>query len=256
MHKRQLTVVGIFLIAATILFVVTTYNQQAQDKPHPRQDEPTQIQEGVMTEKQRKHGKLYNRALPEGKTLTSGTGNVRRIIGLPFIKETSLEEFPSSQETFLRKVSCQSETIVTGEIKSKNAQLSEDKTSVFTDYEIVVKEILKNNSPSDVQFNKEITVTRSGGSIRIKNRVIEVIDKSYESLKVGGKYLFFLNYLNDSDSFNAATNERTFEILGNKIKRFDTVSPLYKYADENLVNVVDDIRTIAQQCFQKEGLNR
>lgn len=252
MHKRQLTIIGTILIAATILFAAVSFHQQAQDKSIPQQDEPTQIQEGIMTEKQRKHSKLYNRTVSKSKILTSGTENVRRIIGAPFITENSLEEPLTSQKTSFKKIACQSGTIIVGEIKSKNSQLSEDSNSIFTDYEIVVEDVIKDKSFSNVQLDKDITITRSGGAVKINNRIIEVVDKSYKTLSVGRTYLFFLNYLSNSDSFMAAAVEGTFEVYGGEIKRLNDADSHYEQAGKNLVNTVDDVHQVAQQCFQKE----
>ena len=53
MRKRQLTIVGIVLIAAMILFAITAFRQQAQDKTKPQQDEATVVKKGQVTDKER-----------------------------------------------------------------------------------------------------------------------------------------------------------------------------------------------------------
>lgn len=249
MNNHQVTVIGVVLIAILVLFAITTFQQQAQDNTQQRaEDPPTPVQLGVISEKQKKNSKRYNR--PNSDSLVNENRNVGVIIGRPFAKEDSSNNFIPSQQTHFQKLACQADTIVIGKVKSKNSQLSEDNTSVFTDYQIEVNTILKTKL-NNILPNNLITVTRSGGRVKFNNHLIEVIDKSYKQLKIGGEYLIFLNYLNDSDSFAASSDEGTFEIQGNKFKRFkDDKNIQYQSVDEDLNNLNTYISEISSQCSE------
>lgn len=55
-------------------------------------------------------------------------------------------------------------TEVVGEVKSKSSQLTEDQDFIFTDYEIQVEEVIKNNTSDSIAPNTEITVSNPGRS--------------------------------------------------------------------------------------------
>ena len=82
-HKRTLFFVTFIAFAIGIVAIFASFRQLAQDNSQLQNDEqPTPIQEGVLTDKQRKHSKLYKR--PKDAKGFSGTKDVRRIIYSPY----------------------------------------------------------------------------------------------------------------------------------------------------------------------------
>ena len=45
----------------------------------------------------------------------------------------------------ITNLSCDADAIVVGEVTSKSSQLTEDQDFIFTDYELKVEEVIKNN---------------------------------------------------------------------------------------------------------------
>lgn len=178
------------LVIVTILTTFVVFRLQAQEKSQIRKEEPTLIQEDVMTEKQRKNSKLY-KGHPKIENLISKEKDVQMIIGEPYpINKFGGVSLPS-QETYLQDIICKTNTIVVAKVKNKNSQISEDKKSVFTDYELEIKDIIKNNSSLDLKSDSTITLTRSGGAVKINGHVITISDKSYKRLNLEKDYLFF-----------------------------------------------------------------
>jgi hypothetical protein len=239
--------VGIAVIAAlAITVLMITLPQSAQNKSKNKEDEPTTIQLGVMSEKQKKHSKLYNQPEEARSKLLSSNKDIKIVIGSPYKIDTSNSSI--SQEYYFQRVTCQSDTVLVAKVISKASQLSEDKKSVFTDYELQVKNIVKNNPELKLQTDDLVILTRSGGKVKLNNRVIEVIDESYKPLHINGEYLFFLNYLVDSDSFRASDAEGTLEIANGKLNRFSDSAGRYPAMEDDLNTFVSSISVLDQRC--------
>jgi hypothetical protein len=102
-----------------------------------------------------------------------------------------------------------------------------------------------------IKPNSTISVTRSGGIVKLNNRRIEVVNASYKRLMIGKEYLLFVNYLSDSDSFQPSkTLEGSFEIQGDKIKRLRSQPAPYQPFNGDLASFLSKIREIAQNCSQ------
>lgn len=88
-----------------------------------------------------------------------------------------------------------SAAVVVGEITNAKAYLSQDKVSIYSEFEISNPEVLKNTTSESLNAEKTITVSREGGGVRFPSgKVIYrwVLDRPMP--QVGKKYIFFLNY--------------------------------------------------------------
>jgi hypothetical protein len=229
MHKRQLAVVGIVLIGATILFAIATFRQQAQDKSQPQEDEPTVVKKGQVTDKEHEYSKEYKELYIERKgrklseisqvaALSGNTQEVRVIIGEPNVP-TIIPKPAASSSEFLRDLSCKADAIVFGYVKNKSAHLTEDETFVFTEYEFSVQEILKDNSASPIEINNSIQLTRPGGVIKLDSQIIRVEDRSYAPLQMKNKYLLFLRFLPSTNGYVVSSFKGDFMLQGNSFKK-------------------------------------
>lgn len=270
MINRQLIIVCIVLFTAAILFAVTTFHQQAQDrqiqnKSQSQQDEATHIQEGLMTEKQRKHSRLYEKLISEEdkkaiknrNLITSAKKSSEGIDVIVVGEEKTItdNQLLPTQEEFLKQNNCKADTIVVGKITAKTSQLTEDLTSVFTDYDFVVSDILRDNLSLNIKPPESILITRAGGKVEVDNRIIDYIIKSKKRLILEKKYLIFLNYLSESKSFKIVEPEGVFEISGNEFTRFSDNNSPYKITDKSSNNLINFVRNDLNQCFS-EGENK
>ena len=257
MHKRQLTVIGIVLIAVTILLAVSSFNQEAQTKKtQTQEEEATVVQKGQVTEKERAYSKKYDELYPNRiknkiSELRKEIKNLGIVIGtVGDIVELSNAPIITPQE-FLNTLSCESDTIVTGYIKSKAAHLSEDETLVYTQYEFTIEDVLKNNSTSSIESNQNIEITRPGGVIKFDNRIITVKDERYEPLQMEKKYLLFLQSIPEANGYTVASPNGDFILENKSFKKISKgLSPdgLVKGESMDLLNNVQ--QSISTGCQQ------
>jgi hypothetical protein len=240
------------LVILSVLILLGTFfafRQEAQDKFGGEKDEATVIQEGVMNDRQRKNSKLYNLGEKARSLIKKTQKDLRIVTGEPYPIEASGDTGLPSQNAFIQELDCKSEAVLVGRVKSKVSQLSEDGKSVFTDYEVEVKDLIKDTKPERIKNGQTITVTRSGGAVKLHGRIIEVFNKSYKLLNVDREYLLFLGYLNDSDSYKPTDIEGTFEIYEGRVRRFTDTYNKYQPTDNALQDFITEIRTTLPNCF-------
>jgi hypothetical protein len=113
----------------------------------------------------------------------------------------------------------QSSYIVIGEISGKEAFLSTDKASVYSEFSFKIEEILKQNEEQPAFINNTITIERVGGKVRLPSGKLlhRVIEGSY--LPQGRKrYLMFLKYDKETNSSYVLTG---YELQAGKIVPLD-----------------------------------
>ena len=110
---------------------------------------------------------------------------------------------------------CAADAIVLGTVKTSASQITEDQNFIFTDYVLLVQQVLKNNSRSPIQQEAEISVTRPGGAVLIGGKPVTAIDDSIPPLRRGKQYLLFLRYLPETDSFASIETGESYELKGN-----------------------------------------
>lgn len=132
---------------------------------------------------------------------------------------------PFNLEEFLRDMTCDSDAVLVGQVKSKVSQLTENEEFTFTDYEVTVEDVVKNNAASPINAQSNITVTRPGGMIRLDGRIIQAIDQYYKPFALGGRVLLFLKFIPSTGAYKAFRSEGSFTLSGGK---------LIKLTDEDL----------------------
>lgn len=261
MPKRQLAVVGIILIALTILFTAVTFRQEAQDKSQtqqnkPIQDEATVVQKGQVTDEERAFSKEFDKLYPRREKnklsnlrkeikdlgITIGTiGDVVDISDAPRI--TSAE--------FLNSLSCDSDTIITGYITSKSSHLAEDETFVYTQYEITVDDVLKNSINSSIKINQNLKITRPGGVIKLDDRTITVRDERYEPLQTKKKYLLFLRSVPSADGYIVSSPNGDFIIEDKSFRKISKVASPDELRNGFSTDLLDNVhKSILIDCKQ------
>lgn len=169
---------------------------------------PTPIQEGVMTEKQRKHSKIFKRfeGSTGGRKLRDLAAERRDVYVVNMVADGKvIKDFDLN--TYLKRLTCRSNAVVIGTVTSKSSQLIDEGTFTFTDYEIVVNDILKNNAGAPFEVNQTLTYTSPGGSVELNGKVIGAVDFRSEPLQLGERYLFYLNFLPETGSYKGFSND-------------------------------------------------
>lgn len=261
MQKRQLMVVGIVLVVATILFAITTYRQQAQDKSQTQQDEITIVKKGQITDKEREYSKEFKKLywyrkgkkLGEISELSKARGNKQEIgvtIGIGDLIHIGNTPLPTKLE-FLSQLSCKADAVVVGSTKSKVAHLTEDETFVYTEYEFSVQNILKNNSAFPIEVNSNIQITRPGGLIKLDDQVIRAEDLSYTPLQKNKEYLLFLRFVPAANGYVVSSEEGDFVLENKSFKKLSKAHVPEEVASSDSQSFLNDVRnSILSRCRQ------
>lgn len=217
MIRKKLTVISFLLGFLALSSVTLLYSQGQQAEPNKQQ--VTVVREGVMTERQREHSKLFKgygtgkKLRDLGAEVPNGV-KVKRGPGLPVGEDGSLQSLAG----FVERLACNADAVIVGVVKDKSSQLTEDGEFVFTDYELTVEQVIKDNKFSHLEPNVLLTVTRPGGRIQLSGHTIEAEDGSFKPLTKSQRYLLFLKFIPQTGAYTSLNSMSTYGLGQNNIR--------------------------------------
>jgi uncharacterized repeat protein (TIGR01451 family) len=118
----------------------------------------------------------------------------------------------------------QSEAVVLGEVANAQPYLSNDQTSVYTEFSIRVEEVLKNDSQTIINPGATISAEREGGALRLPSgRVLRFGLEGYGLPHVGGRCLFFLGASDQGPVFSIL---KLYELSEGSVRPLDRADRL------------------------------
>jgi hypothetical protein len=176
-----------------------------------QKDSATPIQVGIMSERQKKHSKLYKQYNMGRKLDAIPLEEFEKVLepgvyiepGTPVV---SPEPVTVVFEDYIRDLVCDSDAVLRVTINDKESQLTESKEFIFTDHTAFVERIYKNNSAAPLEQNTTIIVTRPGGKVKIQGRVIGAKDAAFKYLSIRKQYLLFLRYVPETGAYLSIRN--------------------------------------------------
>ena len=143
-----------------------------------------------------------------------------------------------------------SSVVLIGEIVDAKAYLSEDKTAVYSEFEIRIQAVLKNNSKQVLSAGESIPVERFGGRVRLPSGKLFIAAVDNQDMpRLGGKYLLFLT----NDFIGAKHSDEDFNILmgyelrGGKVFPLDRTSsnhPIARYNEKDESTLLTDLSSL------------
>ena len=134
----------------------------------------------------------------------------------------SMEEFPPIP-------TLKSDLVVIGNVANAQAFLSNDKSFVYSEYNIRVKEILKNASESMLSSTEFITAERIGGAVRFPSgRIRKYKESEYGTPLSGHEYVFFLKFVDVGKTFSILT---AYELIDGRAIALDHAGRFLDYKD-------------------------
>lgn len=213
-----------FLVGLSLLGMVgagaSRQERREVEKYQAEIADATPVQIRLLTRKQRTNSRLYNgygKHLP-GESISEMIASYRG-------KRTVLERnvygrmwFPSEQpdvpEDYFARFAQESDAIVRGRAIRKTSQITEDDSFLFTDYDVVVSEVFKNNATAPIDTGKTITVTYVGGKIVVDDVIIKAGGNAVALLPVNAQdVLLFLKFVPLTEGYQLANNG-AFELSG------------------------------------------
>jgi hypothetical protein len=183
----------------------------------------TPVQLGVLTSQQRFHSKLYAHYLQlRTKTISDLVTQFKgkhRVVGT--VVEVPLMEVvtqPKTPESYFGKLADQSDAVIRGKVISKTSQVTEDGGFIFTDYDVSVSEVVKNNSIAPFGGGATITVTHPGGKVLIDGIIIKAEDQAALPLPDNHEVVLFLKYIAQTGAYQLTNAIGSFEIDDLKLR--------------------------------------
>jgi hypothetical protein len=181
-HSWKTVLLFLLLISLTALIVINAQKQASDDEPDVSQfpivDYTTQ-KPANLTEKQIARSKKYNsRSAP---VIGEDSGTIVLISDW----DSNLPALPVKQ----------SAAVIVGEITDAKAQLSDDRTKIYSEFTVQIEQVLKNDEKTPLEKGNSILVERLGGRVRLPSGKIVVSSTSHQDLpRVGNRYLLFLTH--------------------------------------------------------------
>ncbi len=119
---------------------------------------------------------------------------------------------PPYPDPYLQSIAQGADAVLVGVLKGKASFLTKDRDFIFTDFQMEVEEVIKNNPAAPLSLGSEITVTRPGGTLEISGREVRAVVGSFKPFQLGGKYVLFLEYVRTTGAY-CAHAEESFQLL-------------------------------------------
>ena len=139
-----------------------------------------------------------------------------------------------------------SAAVIICRVSKAQAQLSENRTGVYSEFKIHVESILKNDTKTPLAVDKSAEVVRVGGRVRLPSGkiIVSAVDKQ-DMPRVGSKYVLFLTH----HSLHGGEDEDLYiltgyEIRDGKVYPLDKVSsshPMNKYTGASETQLLTDL---------------
>jgi hypothetical protein len=99
------------------------------------------------------------------------------------------------------------DVIVVGAIKDKTtSQLTDDEDFLFSEYSLSVEILLKDNPSAPIELNSDISIIRPGGKVSLNGKTITAITPSFRPFIQGSRYVLFLKFIPETQSYQAFGN--------------------------------------------------
>lgn len=134
----------------------------------------------------------------------------------------------------------ESDLIIIGQVLDASAYMSSDKGTVYSEFTILVNEVLKNQASDNIAQGSVVSTDREGGFVRYpkgEKVLYEIIGKNLPV--VGKQYILFLANPESSPNYNILTG---YEIKGSKIYPLDWGSYFEKLKETDKTDFINSIR--------------
>lgn len=217
----------------------------------PTLSRQTEAQNPKSSQKQKEHGKLYKQyarkeKLPDLASKASGDFSVTEGVGQRAFRPGA------ARGPLLGRLACDADAVIIGTVGSKASQLTEDENFIFTDYELHLQEVLKDNPAAPLLAGNNVTLTRPGGSVQLNGVNVTALDEEYLPLDFNGRYLLFLRFIPATGSYKAVGGAGSLQLKGRKtIKVTQQSLPPELETGADAASLLNSVRSsLANPCAQ------
>lgn len=183
--------------------------------------EATPVEVGVLSASQRIHSSLYTAYKERNNNTTIGqlldaARRTGKIVKLDFLVGLGPLMEADKPERFFGEVARSSDAIVRGRVTKKVSQITQDDAFIFTDYDVVITEVLKDNATAPI--GAAITVTYPGGKVLLDGIIVKVRDHYFEPLPMNREVVLFLQSVTETGAYKPTAYSGSFELDGVKLR--------------------------------------
>jgi hypothetical protein len=156
----------------------------------------------VTPEEHAMHAKAFDHYIPGGENIRARAaleqgqpGETIAYIGIPTVDLVGGMERPGEDavSALFRLKSCTTALVTVARLEDKQSDFTEDGSTVFTEYEMVPGQVLKQDLSSPQFPARSIIVLRPGGPTTLNGRPVRVTEVGTQSFAYGRDYLLFLS---------------------------------------------------------------
>ena len=121
-----------------------------------------------------------------------------------------------------------SAAVVIGRVRSAHAYVTPDKTGIYSEFQIAVDTVIKNDPKNMIEPDATITVERKGGRARMPSGRIVISWVSHQNMpRVGGRYLLFLShdFVSPNDTCEDFYLLTGYELRDSQVRLLDDTQP-------------------------------
>lgn len=117
--------------------------------------------------------------------------------------ETRAQTAASPDLAVLDNKTCAADLVVLGRVNAATSYFSEDGRSIFSVYGISVEKIFRQSGRRYLTEKSTLFISRLGGTVRVNDHSISLIESGVDLIQNGQGYLFFLRAVTGSDIYQA-----------------------------------------------------
>lgn len=160
------------------------------------------------------HSRLFHKGaagqIPDMISRTSGDVHIPCVV--PVVQRVAL---PPLGE--LATLACDSDLVVLGKTGTRHgSHMTADKDFLYTDWDFVVEEVLKDNPKAPVHAGTAILITRPGGALQVNGRMVYAICSDLSDFVTSREYLLYLRFVPETGAYAVETGWRGFGFSGEK----------------------------------------
>ena len=134
----------------------------------------------------------------------------------------------------------QSDAVVIGDILDAQAHLSLDRTGIYSEFKIQIKEVLNDRTQASLFVGEQITVEREGGAVRFPSGRIQQYRVTNQFMpRVGRQFLLFLRHNEDGQDYSILTG---YELRGNRVTPLDNLEQFNLYKGTEQTTFLNTVR--------------
>lgn len=213
-HLLKMTLVAFVLIASL----------QGQQTIDPRTSTPE-----IREIESRNYSQFaYLTPLPDLQSLPQNASKDPIVVAYSPREHNNIGGASTDPNSWLQTLIANSDAVLVGRPYNRISALTAEKTFVFSDYEFIIEDVLKDKS-KHLSANSQIVVTRPGGLITYESKSFRAIDSEFQLFRLGDIYLLFLHRIPETGTY-LVTAERAFSIKDGNVLSAKR-NPRFKFQD-------------------------